>query len=163
MRAFLRFFFGIKKKSVSANNPRTELSTVCSLDLLSHGRTSEPPCGYGRYSQALAGHRAGAPLHRPSPPSPPGKVGGCPPPLAGRRSSRGGSAGRRWGWRRLCKPKPVLLMTPATQASSLSLAPACGTMYLKKNIRTSMLRKLQNVTLEVNKTSHDSENAHNQF
>lgn len=47
MRSFLRFFFGIKKKSLSANNQRAELLTVCSLDFLSQGRTLEPSCGHG--------------------------------------------------------------------------------------------------------------------
>lgn len=158
MRAFLRFFFGIKCKQSKDRTVHCVFAgpSVSWKDFGASLWVRAIPPGSGRAP-------CGRPLHRPGPPSPPGKVGGCPPPLAGRRSSRGSSAGRRWGWRRLCKPKPVLLMTPATQASSLSLAPACGTMYLKKNIRTSMLRKLQNVTLEVNKTSHDSENAHNQF
>lgn len=70
MRSFLRFFFGIKKKSLSANNQRAELLTVCSLDFLSQGRTLEPSSGHGRQSQALAGCRACAHGHRLGPPSP---------------------------------------------------------------------------------------------
>lgn len=158
MRAFLRFFFGIKCKQ---SKDRTVHCVFAGPSV------SWKDFGASLWVRAIQPGSGRAPCGRPSAPPRPAfpsrKGGGLPTPTGGAQEQQRRQRRTSVGLEKALQTEACPADDTCHSGSSLSLAPACGTMYLKKNIRTSMLRKLQNVTLEVNKTSHDSENAHNQF